>query len=474
MLIIGTAAISGAAVPADAPQSVDSAVETETNFASGGLSSRESPSAYASRGERHWLVRVMLWMLYVVIFLVSIYIIRHYIFTINRMFGEQRQPYIDIDTAEWPEVTILIPAHNEEPVIETILDALLDVDYPPGNLMIIPINDRSSDKTGEIVDDFAKRHPDIVKPYHRKEGMPGKAAALNDVTERVQTEVMLVFDADYIPGRGLIKQLVAPFFDPEVGAVMGRVVPHNVESNLLARLLDLERSGGYQVDQQARMNMRLVPQYGGTVGGVRRSAILEVGGWREESLAEDTDATYRLLIGGWKTIYQNRSECYEEVPASWPSRRRQIKRWAQGHNQATARFSGRLLLNLRTRFIEKVDGLLLLGIYLMSPVLLLGWTLGMILWYLGEPTSSLIIILAVTSYSALGNFAIFFEVTAAARLDGSRKRIRLLPFVFLGFLVSLITISRATLSQLVPRRRGKTILWHKTERERQQKSRRDK
>ena len=71
---------------------------------------------------------------------------------------------------------------------------------------------------------------------------------------------------------GLLKQLVAPFFDPEVGAVMGRVVPVNSGANLLTRLLDLERSGGYQVDQQARMNMNLMPQYGGTVGGVRLSA----------------------------------------------------------------------------------------------------------------------------------------------------------------------------------------------------------
>ena len=52
---------------------------------------------------------------------------------------------------------------------------------------------------------------------------------------------MLVFDADYLPGTGLVKQLIAPFFDPEVGAVMGRVVPINVGSNLLTRLLDLER-----------------------------------------------------------------------------------------------------------------------------------------------------------------------------------------------------------------------------------------
>ena len=61
---------------------------------------------------------------------------------------------------------------------------------------------------------------------------------------------------------------------------MGRVVPLNAGRNLLTRMLDLERSAGYQVDQQARMNLHLVPQYGGTVGGVGSSALRDVGGWR--------------------------------------------------------------------------------------------------------------------------------------------------------------------------------------------------
>jgi cellulose synthase/poly-beta-1,6-N-acetylglucosamine synthase-like glycosyltransferase len=399
-----------------------------------------------------------------VLFIICVYIVRHYIFTINRLFATQRRPYLDVDTADWPPVTILIPAHDEEFVIERILEALLEVDYPHDRLTIMPINDRSKDRTGEIIDAFAQRNPRLIEPFHRVRGMSGKAAALNDAMERVRTEIVLVFDADYIPGRGLVKQLAAPFFDPETGAVMGRVVPHNVDSNLLTRMLDLERSAGYQVDQQARMNLRLVPQYGGTVGGVRRSALRSVGGWRDDCLAEDTDATYRLLLGGWKTVYQNRTECYEQAPETWHTRIRQIMRWARGHNQAWFRYGARLLFNRRMRIAEQIDGLLLLGVFLMSPVLLLGWTLGVILWYLGELRSSLLIILAVTSYNTLGNFAIFFEVAAAAHLDGSRNRIRLLPFIVLGFLVSLFSISRATLAQIVPRPPGEDVLWHKTER----------
>jgi hypothetical protein len=75
-----------------------------------------------------------------------------------------------------------------------------------------------------------------------------------------------------------LDHVVAPFFDPKVGAMMGRVVPLNVDTNLLTRFLNMERSGGFQVDQQARMNMHLVPLYGGTVGGIRLSALKNVGG----------------------------------------------------------------------------------------------------------------------------------------------------------------------------------------------------
>jgi cellulose synthase/poly-beta-1,6-N-acetylglucosamine synthase-like glycosyltransferase len=258
---------------------------------------------------------------------------------------------------------------------------------------------------------------------------------------------------------------VSPFFDPEVGAVMGRVVPWNVGSNLLSRLLDLERSGGYQVDQQARMNMRLVPQYGGTVGGVRKSALISVGGWREDSLSEDTDMTYKMLLAGWKTVYQNRSECYEEVPERWDVRIRQIMRWTKGHNQAWASYSWPLLFSRNVSWRERLDGLLLLGVFVMSPIVLLGWILALLLFYMGEsPYLGALTVLAVASYSALGNFAAFFEIAAAGRLDGYRGRIRLLPLNALGFLVSLISTSRAGVQQISPTRRRRAFQWDKTER----------
>jgi cellulose synthase/poly-beta-1,6-N-acetylglucosamine synthase-like glycosyltransferase len=247
---------------------------------------------------------------------------------------------------------------------------------------------------------------------------------------------------------------------------MGRVVPLNLNRSLLTRLLDLERAGGYQVDQQARMNLRLVPQYGGTVGGVRVSALRAVGGWRDDSLAEDTDMTYRLILAGWEVVYQNRSECYEEVPENWGTRIRQIKRWARGHNQSLVRYAIPLLRRPKhlTRALV-LDGLLLLGVFAVGPLLLLGWILATALYYVGFPLEyGILLVLAVGSYGTLGNFAAFFEVATACRLDGSRGRIRLLPFLAFGFLVSLVSVSGAALVQLLQAFRGEEHHWQKTER----------
>jgi cellulose synthase/poly-beta-1,6-N-acetylglucosamine synthase-like glycosyltransferase len=406
----------------------------------------------------------------VIVSLVVVYTVRHYAFTLNRMFGRQRHPYIDIDTADWPRVTVLVAAHNEELVIEGSLRALMAVDYPADRLIVMPVNDRSQDRTREVIDAVAQEFPDRIRPFHRTGGRPGKAAALKDAMPFVRSEVIVVFDADYVPSRGLIRQLVAPLFDPEVGATMGRVVPQNASANMLTRLLDLERAGGYQVDQQARMNLRLVPQYGGTVGAVRVDALHAVGGWREDVLAEDTDLTYRLLLAGWQTVYQNRSECYEEVPETWPVRVRQIMRWTKGHNSALYAYCLRLFRSRHVTWPARLDGLLLLGVYAMSPLLVLGWICSAALLYVAGPPRFLdgvVLLFALMSYSALGNFAAFFEIAAAVRMDGNRNRLRLLPLNLMGFLVSMVSISRATVNQWVDVLLRREMKWDKTVRYRQ-------
>ncbi|MDQ3038496.1 MAG: glycosyltransferase family 2 protein [Pseudomonadota bacterium] len=401
---------------------------------------------------------------------IVVYAARHYVFAMVRVFTPSNDLYCDIEDADWPTVTVQIAAHNEEDVIAHCLDALLHSSYPRDRLVLMPVNDRSSDRTRQIIDEYAARYPGRITPFHRSDGKPGKAAALKDAFALVRSDLLVVFDADYIPSRGLVKRLVAPFFDPEVGAVMGRVVPLNAGRNLLTRLLEIERSGGYQVNQQARQQLGLVPQYGGTTGGLRVSALRGIGGWHDDTLAEDTDVTYRLLLAGWNTAYQNRAECYEEVPETWQTRIRQIKRWAKGHNQALRRHLWALLRSPRVTLREKIDGTLLLGVYVMAPLLLVAWVILVALYYLGALlfADAVLAMIFIFTYGSLGNFGAFFELSAGIHLDRQRGNARLLPFMMLGFTVSVIAVSASIFSSLRDALSKRELTWHRTERFRKQ------
>ncbi|MGC9561607.1 glycosyltransferase [Brachymonas sp. M4Q-1] len=406
-----------------------------------------------------------------IVVLLAFYTARHVMFSLQRLFGRQRGLYAPVALGPWPRVTVFIAAHNEEEVIADCLESLLAVDYPHELLTLMPVNDRSSDGTYDIIESYVRRYPGRIRPFHRKDGKPGKAAALKDATQIVRDhglgDIIVVFDADYTPSRSLLKQILAPFFDPEVGCVMGRVVPQNAGVNLLTRILDLERSGGYQVDQQARENIVGVPQYGGTVGGIRLRALADAGGWHDDVLAEDTDLTFRLLRTGWRTVYINHAECYEEVPQSWAVRARQIGRWAKGHNQALARHGWRVLHQRTMPFVTRIDATALLGVYIMAPIQMLGWMLALLMFY-GEQGANVLAYLSLATvmvFSCFGNFAAFFEVAAAVHLDGHRGRLRLLPLLGEGFLVSVVSITKATLDLMVlDRLLNRQFQWDKTAR----------
>lgn len=106
----------------------------------------------------------MVYCLFIVVTIISIYTARHYLFTLNRLFGFQRHPYIDTDTANWPPVTILVAAHNEEKVVANILSALMSVNYPQDKMLVVPVNDRSTDRTREIIDGFVEKYPVASAP----------------------------------------------------------------------------------------------------------------------------------------------------------------------------------------------------------------------------------------------------------------------------------------------------------------------
>lgn len=392
----------------------------------------------------------MVWILNLIIVLLiafmSAYLIRHYIFTLTALYYRGGQPRFIPNGSYQPTVSILIPAHNEEKVIGRILQRTIELTYSRKKLEIIVIDDASMDQTGEIAESFARKC-ERIKVVHRMkgEGGKGKSIVLNEGLKHARGEIVFCFDADYYPQRDIIEKLTAYFVDPKVGAVQGRVTVLNEPNTLVTRLVALERIGGYRVDQLARDDLRLIPQFGGTVGGFRRDLIESLGGWDPNMLAEDTDLTFRVYLAGYKIRYVNEAECYEEAVETWRSYGHQRYRWAKGHMQAAIKHLWPLVRSQNLSLREKVDGFLLLNIYFMPLLVVLAWIFGAISFSIqgSELATFYWFLPSIFIFSSIGNFAPFFEIGIGAYLDGREGTCRLIPLLLVAFLFNVVICAKA-------------------------------
>jgi len=410
-----------------------------------------------------WMGLLANMVLIVLIAIISLYIARHLRFFGNRMFKEQRSCQQDLAGAFRPSVSVLIPMHNEEKVATGLLERLVEMDYPKDDSLyeVIAIDDGSTDETKSMVDEYASKFS-FIKAIHRVgNGGNGKPEALNVGLKMASNDIILIFDADYLPPRDCLERLVAPFVDVEVGGVMGRVVPVNSGESFVSRMMDIERAGGYQISQQARYNLNLIPQFGGTVGGFRRSVLKAVGGFDASMLTEDTDLTYKLYLNGWKIAYVNAAECYEEAVWSWETREKQLTRWAVGHDQCLFKYFFSTLRSPVLSFWQKIDGVLLLGIYVTPILMLLGWLMGIFTYLTGAPWWSYLFpaMFFIFAYNTIGNFAVFGEVGGSLFLDRRRRSILLLPLMFLDLLGNVWVCSKAFFKAiLLSKRRSKPVM----------------
>ena len=400
-----------------------------------------------------------------------VYLVRHYVFTLTVLrLAQTTTGNVNSAASSTPEyepsVSVLIPARDEERVIGRLLQRMAESTYPKEKMQVIVIDDASSDGTGRIAQAYSDKYSNITV-LHRdeKNGGRGKSAAMNYGFQHSNGEIVLCFDADYYPQADIVEKLTREFADPKVGAVQGRVVVLNEPQNIITRLVALERIGGYRVDQEARDNLGLIAQFGGTVGGFRHSILELLGGWDESILAEDTDLTFRVYLAGYKVRYVGGAECYEEAVDTWKAYRTQRYRWTLGHMDCFFRHSGKVLLSRNLRLKEKVDGLLLLGVYFMPLIALLAFFVGITLIFL--QTSWLVSVLwfsvPVSFYSFVGNFAPFFEVGIGAYLDGRTRTLWLIPLLIFTFVYNMPICMKAFLNLSVSKiRRKRHFVWTKT------------
>ena len=203
-----------------------------------------------------------------------------------------------------------------------------------------------------------------MQVLHRPAGSHGgKPGALNFAADIARGEILVIFDADHIPRRNVIEQLVRHFQDPKVSAVQGRCIVRNSVESKLARSIAIDYFSGYLVNEYGRQALFELPAYGGANCAVRASTLRRLGGWNTESVTEDTDLTMRVVMLGDRVRYDITAVDTEEGATTLRRFMSQRYRWARGHQQVWRDYRGYVLRTRHLSVLEKIETMMFLLVY---------------------------------------------------------------------------------------------------------------
>lgn len=224
-------------------------------------------------------------------------------------------------------VGVVVPAYNESKVVLKTVQSLLQSSYP--NLTILVVDDGSTDDTFENCR-AAFSHLPNVSVVTKPNG--GKSDALNLGISILRTEIIVALDADTVFPPDTISYLVEKLSDPGVAAVAGNAKVGN-RVNLLTKLQALEYITSQNLDRRAFDTLKAISVVPGAVGAWRRQAVMDVGGFTTDTLAEDADLTIRLLRGGYDIRFAPRAVALTEAPETLTDFIKQRHRWTFGTMQ---------------------------------------------------------------------------------------------------------------------------------------------
>ena len=308
-----------------------------------------------------------------VISVLFVYALRQYVFIFAAAKSKDASNLLPSQPTQ--TVSVLIPAHNEERVLDQLLSYASKFDYPIDKIEVLVIDDSSTDRTGQIADGWSQKSRQI-RVIHRTQGGQGKADALNQGILEAKNDIIIIFDADYTPGPDTIKRIVRWFEDPEVGIVQGNIQVRNKEKNALTKMIHTERSADFLCDFLARDTLKVTNIFGGKAGGFRKCLIEELGSWKQETYCEDTDLTCRALLAGYKVKYDVSIDCGEQAPDTLRVYYKQRYRWVRGHAECALKYSKDFLTSRKLKTWEKIDGLLWLNLNWLPIIISLGMLSG--------------------------------------------------------------------------------------------------
>ncbi len=242
-----------------------------------------------------------------------------------------------------PKVTVQLPVFNERYVVERLLRATAEMDYPR-HLLEIQVLDDSTDDTTEVISRcVASLPPDLrVRCLRRADRQGYKAGALEAGLRQAEGELLAVFDADFLPPREFLLRTVPLFEDPAVGMVQSRWDHINPSYSFLTGMQALLLDGHFVIEHVARSRNGCFFNFNGTAGVFRRECIVDAGGWQHDTLTEDMDLSYRAQLKGWQFAYLPELACPAELPVDMNAFLTQQHRWAKGSVQTGRKLMGRI------------------------------------------------------------------------------------------------------------------------------------
>jgi cellulose synthase/poly-beta-1,6-N-acetylglucosamine synthase-like glycosyltransferase len=233
---------------------------------------------------------------------------------------------------ELPQVTIQLPIFNEQFVIDRLIEACCNMEYPKDKLEIQVLDD-STDETKEVAAAIVERYRALGNPIvyiHRENRHGFKAGALDAGLKVASGEFVAIFDADFVPPRDWLMRVIHHFAEPEIGMVQTRWTHLNRDYSFLTQVEAILLDGHFVLEHGARARTGVFFNFNGTAGAWRRQAIIDAGGWQHDTLTEDTDLSYRSQLAGWKFKYLPDIECPAELPIEMTAFKTQQARWAKG------------------------------------------------------------------------------------------------------------------------------------------------
>jgi cellulose synthase/poly-beta-1,6-N-acetylglucosamine synthase-like glycosyltransferase len=257
----------------------------------------------------------------------------HRFWMVFTYYRHKNKPYLPQSRFEsLPFVTVQLPIFNEFYVAERLIRAVAALDYPR-ELLEIQVLDDSTDETKDLAQTLVKEYRGrgfLMEHLHRVDRTGYKAGALQAGLKKARGEFILIFDADFVPPAGIIRQTIDFFTDPGVGMIQTRWGHINRSSNFLTKVQALLLDGHLLIEQTARNRSGRFFNFNGTAGMWRKSCIEEAGGWQHDTLTEDLDLSYRAQIKGWRFVFVPEVITPAELPVEMNAFKAQQHRWAKG------------------------------------------------------------------------------------------------------------------------------------------------